>query len=127
MRLILLAVMAAAAAATSSPASQSAAATPVLGELFASEGCSDCPPADTVLEQLLTAQPVGGALVIGLGQHVDYWDAQGWKERFSPAPRTSRQQVYGARFNLDSLYTPQMVVDGRQQFVGSDRRAAAQA
>jgi hypothetical protein len=101
--------------------------TPVLVELFTSEGCSDCPPADAVLQQLIETQPVAGARVIGLGQHVDYWDAQGWKDRFSSAALTYRQQMYGAHFSLDSVYTPQMIVDGRVQFVGSDRRTAAQA
>jgi hypothetical protein len=101
--------------------------TPILVELFTSEGCSDCPPADLLLDSLQTTQPVSGAEVIGLGQHVDYWDRQGWKDRFSSVALTNRQQVYGARFNLDSVYTPQMVVDGRAQFVGNDGGAARKA
>lgn len=100
--------------------------TPIVVELFTSEGCSDCPPADAVLEKLMT-HPVAGAEVIALGEHVDYWDQLGWRDRFSSAALTQRQQVYGVRFNLDSVYTPQMVVDGRLQFVGSDARSAAQA
>jgi hypothetical protein len=126
MRLALLTIVAAAAAAAPL-VSQTAPATPIVVELFTSEGCSDCPPADAVLEQLIAEPPVAGVRIIGLGQHVDYWDAQGWKDRFSSAALTNRQQIYGARFNLDSVYTPQMVVDGRHQFVGSDRRSAAQA
>jgi len=101
--------------------------TPVLVELFTSEGCSDCPPADAVLERLIATQPVVGADVIGLGQHVDYWDELGWKDRFSSAALTNRQRVYGASFALESVYTPQMIVDGRAQFVGSDARAATRA
>src|SRR5437667_3319533 len=104
-----------------------ASSTPVLVELFTSEGCSDCPPADAVLEKLIVMQPVAGADVIGLGQHVDYWDQLGWKDRFSSAALTNRQHVYGASFALESVYTPQMIVDGRAQFVGSDGNAARKA
>lgn len=101
--------------------------TPVIVELFTSEGCSDCPPADTLLEKLIATQPIAGAQIIGLGQHVDYWDRQGWKDQFSSAAWTSRQQIYQARFATDSIYTPQMVVDGRAEFVGSDANAARKA
>src|SRR5262245_55634142 len=94
--------------------------TPVIVELFTSEGCMDCPPADTILARLVAEQSVAGAEVIGLGEHVDYWDQLGWKDRFASAALTSRQQAYGARFNIDSVYTPQMIVDGRAQLVGSD-------
>jgi hypothetical protein len=104
-----------------------AASTPVVVELFTSEGCSDCPPADVVLQQLIDTQPVAGAEVIALGEHVDYWDQQGWKDRFSSTALTFRQRLYGARFALDSIYTPQIVVDGRRQLVGSDRGAAIKA
>ena len=101
--------------------------TPVLVELFTSEGCSDCPPADTLLEQLIATQPIAGVEIIGLGQHVDYWDRLGWKDRFSSAALTNRQQVYQTRFSTPSMYTPQMVVDGRAEFVGSDAAAARRA
>jgi hypothetical protein len=100
---------------------------PIVVELFTSEGCSSCPPADTLLQKLVDTQPLAGAQIIALGEHVDYWDHQGWKDRFSSAALTSRQQVYGARFNIDSVYTPQMVVDGRAEFVGSDAGAARKA
>src|SRR5437870_1199702 len=90
--------------------------TPVVVELFTSEGCSDCPPADALLEKLIATQPVAGAEIIALGQHVDYWDRLGWKDRFSSAAVTKRQQQYQTRFNTDSIYTPQMVVDGRSEF-----------
>ena len=109
------------------PAVHAAGRTPVVVELFTSEGCSDCPPADAVLARLVADQPIAGAEVIALGEHVDYWDQLGWKDRFSSAALTSRQQTYGSHFNLDSVYTPQMVVDGRAQLVGSDASAARRA
>jgi hypothetical protein len=101
--------------------------TPVIVELFTSEGCIDCPPADRLLETLIATQPIAGAEIIALGEHVDYWDRLGWKDRFSSAALTSRQQSYRTRFAADSLYTPQMVVDGRAECVGSDAGAARKA
>ena len=113
--------------ALASGAVRAATPTPVIVELFTSEGCSDCPPADVLLEKMIATQPVAGAEIIGLGQHVDYWDRLGWKDRFSSAALTSRQQAYQTRFATESIYTPQMVVDGRAQFVGSDATAARKA
>ena len=115
------------AIALGSSGTRAASPTPVIVELFTSEGCSDCPPADTLLENLIATQPITGALIIGLGQHVDYWDRLGWKDRFSSAALTSRQRQYQTRFGTESIYTPQMVVDGRAEFVGSDAGAARKA
>jgi len=104
---------------------QSAAAYPsaVLVELFTSEGCSDCPPADELLRQVNGHKTAGGQLIVGISEHVSYWNGLGWKDPFSDDLYTNRQNDYGTRFGLGSVYTPQMVVNGREQFVGSDGRA----
>jgi hypothetical protein len=113
--------------AVTAGAPQAAPPTPIVVELFTSEGCSDCPPADVLLQKLIETSPVGGADIIGLSQHVDYWDRLGWKDRFSSAALTNRQREYAAHFGGDSIYTPQMIVDGRTEFVGSDASAAKRA
>jgi hypothetical protein len=99
----------------------------VIVELFTSEGCSSCPPADQFLQNLVDSQPVDDVRIVALGEHVDYWDQLGWKDRFSSAALTARQQGYGSHFKLASVYTPQMVVDGRAEFVGTDAQAAKRA
>ncbi len=93
---------------------------PVLVELFTSEGCSSCPPADRGLTFLQTQQPVSGAEIITLAFHVDYWDRLGWKDRFSSAQFSRRQEQYAQIFRLDSVYTPQLVIDGEAEVVGSE-------
>src|SRR5262245_5520527 len=96
---------------------------PVVVELYTSEGCSSCPPADVVLSKLAAEQSPQGVLVIPLGMHVTYWDQLGWKDPASLPVATERQQNYSRVFGADRLYTPQAIVDGSQELVGSDETA----
>jgi hypothetical protein len=100
------------------------ARTPVLVELFTSEGCSSCPPADALLSKLTEMQPVTGVAVIALEEHVDYWDREGWRDPFSSGEFTDRQRRYGEWLHIDQPYTPEMLVDGQSEFMGSDSRKA---
>lgn len=99
---------------------------PVLVELFTSEGCSDCPPADRLLIWLEDTQPIRGVRVIPLSEHVDYWNHQGWTDPFSSSAFSERQADYSHSLHSDE-YTPQMVVDGKVAFVGSQKIQALAA
>ena len=96
----------------------------VVVELFTSEGCSSCPPADALLARLAEQKLGENIQVIALEEHVDYWDEQGWTDPFSSRDWTSRQYVYAAALGNGNPYTPQMVVDGRVEFVGSHGQKA---
>ena len=100
------------------------ARTPVVVELFTSEGCSSCPPADRFLARLESEQPAAQADLLVMEEHVDYWDHQGWRDPFSAGFFTLRQQEYALAFGTEDIYTPEMVVDGRPGFTGSDEKRA---
>jgi len=95
------------------------AETPVVIELFTSEGCSSCPPADALLVDLSRRSSPSGAKLILLGEHVDYWNYIGWTDRFSSPAFSDRQSSYARHLHLASVYTPQMVIDGHLQLVGN--------
>jgi len=115
------------AGGTGGAATSASASVPVLVELFTSEGCSSCPPADTLLTRLANEKTIGSAEIVALAFHVDYWDRLGWKDRFSSAAFTERQNRYAAAWKTDRVYTPQAVVDGRVEFVGTDVNKAIEA
>jgi hypothetical protein len=97
---------------------------PVIVELFTSEGCSSCPAADRLLTRLEQTQPVPGAQVVAIEEHVDYWNQLGWTDPFSSPQFRARQNDYAVAFHANNIYTPQMVVNGQTEFVGSDMTRA---
>jgi hypothetical protein len=99
----------------------------VVVELFTSEGCSSCPPADALLRQIDGRETQAGQLIIGISEHVTYWNHLGWSDPFSADTYTQRQDGYAKRFHLDSVFTPQMVIDGEEQIVGNDRAGLEKA
>jgi hypothetical protein len=96
-------------------------------ELFTSEGCSSCPPADALLRQINLQQISQKQLIVGISEHVTYWNGLGWKDPYSLPVFTDRQSVYASRLSPEGSYTPQMVLNGRDQFVGSDGSALKRA
>jgi hypothetical protein len=95
---------------------------PIVVELFTSEGCSSCPPADKLLAELANRPDV-----LALSFHVDYWDRLGWKDPYSSREATERQNHYATVLDLGTVYTPQIIIDGKWQTVGSDRADVEQA
>ena len=106
--------------------SEAAGSVPVVVELFTSEGCSSCPPADALLARLESQQPIPRTQVIALEEHVDYWNGDGWTDPFSGREWTARQEEYAYTLKNRNPYTPQMVIDGHTELVGNREGAARQ-
>ena len=98
----------------------------MLLELFTSEGCDTCPPAEKYLERLLQEQPIAGVEIIAMAEHVDYWNRLGWTDPFSSPLFSDRQKDYASFFKLDSVYTPQIIVNGTRELRAKDGVKAIQ-
>ena len=96
-------------------------------ELFTSQGCSSCPSADKLLSEIIDNSSKNDLPVFGLSFHVDYWNRLGWKDPYSSKAFTDRQYAYARKLNSRSVYTPQMIVNGNNEFVGSNKRTASSA
>lgn len=121
-RLLLVLALAMALGAPDDAAAAVDGAPPVVVELFTSQGCSSCPPADAILAELAERSDL-----VALSLHVDYWDYIGWKDPFGSPLHTTRQRNYASELGLRYVFTPQVVVDGAASVVGSDRAALEQA
>ena len=117
---VLLGISTAACFAAPGGAGAEKPASVAVVELFTSEECSSCPPADTLLREINLKQMNAGQLIVGISEHVTYWNDLGWKDPFSSPVFTERQSIYSSRLSLEGPYTPQMVLNGREQFVGSN-------
>jgi hypothetical protein len=110
-----------------SPAASAGAEGPIIVELFTSQGCSSCPPADRYLATLAKTGQVSGRAVAPLSFHVDYWNDLGWADPYSQAAWTERQQLYAHALGEDRVYTPEVVVAGASGMVGSHTQKIAAA
>jgi hypothetical protein len=119
---LIVALLSAAACQAADPLAPRLGPTPVVVELFTSQGCSSCPPADQIVSEIAHDDSLRGR-VIPLTFHVDYWDRLGWRDPFSSPEWSRRQYMYVRALRANAAYTPQVVVGGARQFVGSNRPA----